>query len=216
LGIKVLFSSTSEVYGKSQVVPFKEDGDRLLGPTAVARWSYSTAKAVDEHLALAYAREGLHVSIVRYFNSYGPRLDPVGYGSVIAKFVTQALTEQPLTVHGDGKQSRSFTFVNDTVEGTILAATMPQAEGQIFNVGCDREITILELAQMIKSITGSSSPIVHISYADFFGPNFEDIPRRVPNVEKARQVLGFEAKVPLEEGLKATIAWMRQKLPSRV
>lgn len=211
-GVKVLFTSTSEVYGKGQVVPFQEDGDRVLGPTTVARWSYSTAKALDEHLALAYAREGLRVSIVRYFNSYGPRLDPVGYGSVVAKFITQALKGQPLTVHGDGQQSRSFTFVDNTVEGTILAATSPAAEGQVFNIGCDREVTILELAQMIKSAAGSSSPITHLAYGDVFGPNFEDIPRRIPSVEKARRLLGFEAKVPLEEGLPVTIAWMRRQL----
>lgn len=210
--VKVLFASTSEVYGRSQAIPFREDGERVLGPTSVARWSYSTAKALDEHLALAYAGRGLPVAIIRYFNSYGPRLDPVGYGSVVAKFITQALTRQPLSVHGDGKQSRSFTFVDDTVEGTILAATTPEAEGQVFNLGCDREVTILELARMIKAMTGSSSPIVHIAYNDFFGPNFEDIPRRVPDVEKARRVLGFEAKVPLEDGLRVTIAWMRSKL----
>ena len=211
-GVRVLFASTSEIYGKSQAVPFKEDGDRLLGPTSVARWSYSTAKAIDEHLALAYASEGLHITIVRYFNSYGPRLDPIGYGSVVAKFFTQALRGQPLTVHGDGKQSRSFTFVDDTVQGTILAATHVDAQGQVFNVGCGRETTILELAHMIKSLTGSASPITHITYSDYFGANFEDIPRRVPDVDKARRILDFEAKVPLEDGLRVTEAWMRRKL----
>lgn len=211
-GIKVLFASTSEIYGKGQAVPFREDGDRVLGPTTVHRWSYSSAKAIDEHLALAYAREGLRLAIVRYFNSYGPRLDPIGYGSVIAKFITQCLTGRPITVHEDGNQSRSFTFVDDTIEGTILAATTPEGEGQVFNVGCGREVSILELAQIVKSLTGSASPIEHIRYRDYFGPNFEDIPRRVPDVEKARRVLGFEAKVPLEEGLKVTIAWMRQRL----
>ncbi len=210
-GTKVLFASTSEIYGKGQAVPFREDGDRVLGPTTVHRWSYSSAKAIDEHLALAYSREGLRVAIVRYFNSYGPRLDPIGYGSVVAKFITQALAGQPITVHEDGKQSRSFTFVDDTIEGTILAATTPGAEGQVFNVGNGREVTVLELAQMVKTLTGSSSRIDHIRYSDFFGPNFEDIPRRVPDVEKARRVLGFEAGVPLEEGLKITIAWMRRK-----
>lgn len=211
-GIKVLLASTSEIYGKSGKVPFSEDGDRVLGPTSISRWSYSSAKAIDEHLALAYAREGLRVAIVRYFNSYGPRLDPVGYGSVMAKFIVQALTGQPLTVHGDGTQSRSFTFVNDTVRGTILAATSPAAEGEVFNIGNNREISVLELAHMVKEATGSASPIVHIDFSSFFGPNFEDIPRRVPNTDKARRVLGFEAEVPLEEGLKTTVEWMHRKL----
>ncbi|MDP2661390.1 MAG: NAD-dependent epimerase/dehydratase family protein [Dehalococcoidia bacterium] len=211
-GIKVLLASTSEIYGKSDGIPFSEDGDRVLGATSVARWSYSSAKAIDEHLAFAYAREGLRMAIVRYFNSYGPRLDPVGYGSVMAKFIMQAVTGQPLTVHSDGKQSRSFTFVEDTVEGTIRVATAPEAEGQVFNIGCNRETTVLELARMVRSATGSSSPIIHVEFSSFFGPNFEDIPRRVPNVEKARRVLGFEAGVPLEEGLQTTVAWMRQKL----
>lgn len=211
-GARVLFASTSEVYGRSKAVPFREDGERLLGSTSVARWSYSSAKAIDEHLALAYAREGLRVAIVRYFNSYGPRLDPVGYGSVVAKFITQALTGRPITVHSDGQQTRSFTFVDDTVEGTILAATMPAGEGQVFNVGNGREVKVLELAQMVKAITGSASPIEHVDYSAVFGPNFEDIPRRVPDVEKASRVLGFEAKVPLEKGLKVTIDWMRRTL----
>lgn len=213
-GIKVLLASTSEVYGKSGAVPFKEDGDRVLGPTSIARWSYSTAKALDEHLALAYAREGLHVAIVRYFNSYGPRVDPIGYGSVIAKFVRQALTGEPLTVHGDGSQSRCFTFVKDTVEGTILAATVPEAEEQVFNIGCNRESTVLELAKLVKTISGSSSPITHVDYREAFGANFEDTPRRVPDVNKARRVLGFEAQVRLEDGLRLTVDWMRTKLAS--
>lgn len=211
-GAKVLLASTSEIYGKSNCIPFTEDGDRVLGPTSVHRWSYSTAKAIDEHLALAYAREGLRMVIVRYFNSYGPRLDPAGYGSVMAKFLVQALTGQPITVHGDGSQSRSFTFVDDTVEGTILAATTPAAEGEVINIGCDGETTVLELAKLVKVETGSSSPITHVDFSSLFGPNFEDIPRRVPNTDKAKRVLGFQAGVAIEDGLKTTLAWMRQKL----
>jgi UDP-glucose 4-epimerase len=211
-GCRVLLASTSEVYGKSKAVPFAEDDDRVLGSTQVARWSYSTAKALDEHLALSYGRNGLWVTIVRYFNSYGPRLDPVGYGSVVAKFIVQALQGAPLTVHGDGKQTRSFTFIDDTVRGTILAATSPAAQGQVFNIGCNREITILELAERVKGVTGSPSPIIHVPYSDFFGSQFEDIPRRVPNVEKARRMLGFEAKTTLDEGLDITVDWMRENL----
>ncbi len=210
--IRVLLASTSEIYGKSEAIPFREDGDRLLGSTSVARWSYSTAKALDEHMALAYSREGLHVSIVRYFNSYGPRVDPIGYGSVIAKFITQALTGKPLTVHGNGSQTRCFTFVKDTVEGTIVAATTPQALGEVFNIGCKRESSLSNLASLVRAITGSSSPITNIAYSEVFGPHFEDTPRRVPDVEKTRRVLGFEARVPLEEGLRLTVDWMRSRM----
>src|SRR5207342_2371121 len=124
---RVLLASTSEIYGKATHVPWREDDDRVLGSTDVARWSYSTAKALDEHLALAHAKAGLPVSIVRYFNSYGPRLDERGYGSVVARFVRQALAGEPLTVHGDGAQTRCFTYVADTVRGTLLAARTPAA-----------------------------------------------------------------------------------------
>src|SRR5206468_1316603 len=126
-GSRVLLASTSEVYGRSDRVPFRETGDRILGPTSVHRWSYATAKALDEHLAFAYHDRGLAVSMVRYFNSYGPRIHQSGYGSVIARFAWQALNRRPLTVHGDGKQTRCFTYVSDTVDGTIRAATRSEA-----------------------------------------------------------------------------------------
>ncbi len=161
---QVLLASTSEVYGKAMHVPWREDDDRVLGSTDVARWSYSTAKALDEHLALAHAKAGLPVSIVRYFNSYGPRLDERGYGSVVAKFVGQALAGEPLTVHGDGSQTRCFTYVADTVRGTLLAARTPAAIGRVFNVGSEVETTVAELAATIVELTGSSSVIEHVSY----------------------------------------------------
>ena len=135
----MLLASTSEVYGKSPTLPWHEDDDRVLGATDVPRWSYATAKALDEHLALAHAAAGLPVTIVRYFNSYGPRLDPRGYGSVVARFLSQALAGEPLTVHGDGTQTRCFTYVADTVRGTLLAARAPVALGRVFNIGSDVE-----------------------------------------------------------------------------
>ncbi|MFQ6014046.1 MAG: GDP-mannose 4,6-dehydratase [Anaerolineae bacterium] len=207
---KVVFASTSEIYGKSQRFPFNEDDDRVLGPTQVHRWSYSTAKAIDEHLAFAYHDKGLPVVILRYFNSYGPRMDPRGYGSVVAKFISQALRGKPITVHGDGQQTRCFTFIDDTVQGTVLAATKPAAEGEVFNIGRSRETSILQLAETIQRLAGPSSEITFIPYTQAYGEYFEDTLRRVPDVSKAEEVLGFKAEVPLEEGLKKTVEWFRQ------
>jgi UDP-glucose 4-epimerase len=206
-GKRVLVVSSSEVHGKSSDVPLREDGDSLLGPTGVPRWSYALAKALDEHLALAYARKGLPVSIVRYFNSYGPRLDARGYGSVVARFINQARLGEPLTVFGDGQQSRCFTYVDDTVHGTVLAGTLPGTAGGVFNIGSDREITIGELARMIRDLVGSDSEIVYVPFRTVFGENFEETRRRVPDVRRAAEVLGFRAETSLEEGLRKTIAW---------
>ena len=207
--VKTVIASSSEVYGKSTAVPLSEDNDRILGSTIVRRWSYSDAKAIDEYFALAYAKKGLPVAVVRYFNAYGPRLDPRGYGSVIAKFVTQALRGEPLTVYDDGRQSRCFTYVADTIKGTILAATIKEAAGQIFNIGSNRETTILELTALIRQLTDAASEIVHVPYETAYGPAFEDPRRRVPDVTRAREVLGFEAQTPLEEGLRRTLEWFR-------
>ncbi|RME37821.1 MAG: NAD-dependent epimerase/dehydratase family protein, partial [Thermoflexia bacterium] len=211
-GVRTVIASSSEVYGKSTQVPLREDDDRLLGPTTVPRWSYADAKAIDEYVALAYARKGLPVAVVRYFNAYGPRLDPRGYGSVVARFFTQALRGEPLTIYGDGRQTRCFTYVADTVRGTILAGTKPEAAGQVFNIGSDREITIADLAQQILALTGSSSGVIFVPYVFAYGPDFEEARRRVPDVRRAREVLGFEAKVPLEEGLRRTLEWFRREV----
>jgi UDP-glucose 4-epimerase len=205
--VRTVIASSSEIYGKSTAVPWREDGDRLLGPTTVGRWSYSDAKAIDEYFALAYAKKGLPASVVRYFNAYGPRLDPLGYGSVIAKFVTQATRGEPLTVYDDGKQTRCFTYVADTVEGTIRTAMVREAAGQVFNIGSNRETDINELAQLILQLTGSSSEIVYVPYASVYGQHFEETRRRVPDVTRAREVLGFEALTPLEQGLRWTLEW---------
>jgi UDP-glucose 4-epimerase len=208
---KTVIASSSEIYGKSTQVPLAEDSDRLLGPTTVNRWSYSDAKAIDEYFALAYAQKGLPVSVVRYFNAYGPRLDPKGYGSVIAKFITQSLRGDPLTVYDNGEQTRCFTYVGDTVEGTIRAATLREAAGKVFNIGSSREATINELAEMILALTNSDSTITHIPYSSAYGSDFEETRRRVPDVSRAREVLGFEAQTPFEVGLRRTLAWFRQE-----
>ena len=207
---RLLVASTSEIYGKTKKMPMSEDDDRVLGSTTIARWGYSTAKAIDEHLALAHAAEGRRVSVVRYFNSYGPRLDPRGYGSVVANLMRQALNNEPLTVHGDGTQTRCFTYVTDTVECTVRAGLDDDAQGLVFNVGNDRETTILELARKILALTGSRSDISFVSYEARYGKGFEDTVRRVPDIRRARDVLNFSASVDLDEGLQRTLAWFRQ------
>ncbi len=209
--VRTVIASSSEIYGKSTVIPLQEDGDRLLGPTTVGRWSYSDAKAIDEYFALAYAKKGLPVTVVRYFNVHGPRLDPKGYGSVIAKFITQALRGEPLTVYDDGEQTRCFTYIADAVEGTIRAATVREAAGRVFNIGSDRETSVNELAQLIRQLTGSCSEIVHVPYLSAYGPHFEETRRRVPDVSRAREVLGFEARTSLEEGAQRTLEWFRDR-----
>lgn len=207
---KVVIASTSEVYGKTSKVPMSEDDDRVLGPTTVHRWSYSTAKAIDEHLAFAYAARELPMAIVRYFNSYGPRLDEKGYGSVVANFLRQALADEPITVHGDGGQSRCFTYIDDTVRGTLLAGFTHEAEGRVFNLGNTRETTIRGLAEMIRDAVGSSSEIVTTDYETYYGPGFEDTRRRVPDVTRARDILNWEPQVSLEDGLARTIEWWQK------
>jgi UDP-glucose 4-epimerase len=206
---KLLLASTSEIYGKTAKMPMSEDDDRVLGSTTVARWGYSTAKAIDEHLALAHAAHGLRVSIVRYFNSYGPRLDPRGYGSVVANMMRQALTGEPLTVHGDGTQTRCFTYIDDTVEGTLRAALETRAEGRVFNIGNDHETTINDLAAMIIDVSGSRSSVRHVSYEERYGKGFEDTKRRIPDVRRAEELLGFCAKIELRDGLERTMRWWR-------
>lgn len=208
---KVVVTSTSEVYGKTAKVPMCEDDDRVLGPTTVHRWSYSTAKAIDEHLAFAYSARGLPVVIVRYFNSYGPRLDEKGYGSVVANFLRQALAGQPLTVHGDGSQTRCFTYIDDTVRGTLLAGVTPEVHGKVVNLGSTRETSIRELAETIRDFVGSSSVVQPTSYEAYYGPGFEDTRRRVPDITRARELLGWEPEVPLEDGLARTIEWWQKR-----
>jgi UDP-glucose 4-epimerase len=206
---KVLVASTSEVYGKTSQVPMREDDDRVLGPTTVHRWSYSTAKAIDEHLAFAYSAQSLPVVIVRYFNAYGPRLDERGYGSVVANFLRQALAGQPLSVHGNGSQTRCFTYIDDTVRGTLRAGFTPEAEGRVINLGSTRETSIAELATMIRDTVGSSSPLAPTSYESYYGPGFEDTRRRVPDITRARDLLEWEPTTSLEDGLARTIEWWK-------
>jgi UDP-glucose 4-epimerase len=207
---RVVFASTSEVYGKSRDTPFREDGDRLLGSTEIDRWCYSTSKAVGEHFCFAYGKLGLPVVIVRFFNAYGPRLDRIDVGRVITIFMGQLLRGEDLTVIGDGKQTRAFTYVDDAVLALVRAGTLPEAVGRIFNIGSDRETTILELAEtMIRAHPGTGSRVKLVRQEDVYGDSYEDIPRRFPDITRMRTILGVEPKVPLEEGLRRTIDWFR-------
>src|SRR5205809_4748021 len=186
----VLIASTSEVYGKSTDVPFREDADLVLGPTVKHRWAYACSKMIDEFLALAYWKERkLPVIIVRLFNTVGPR-QTGQYGMVIPSFVRQALAGQPITVFGDGSQSRSFTYVGDVVRAMVALINEPRAIGQVFNICHGQEISIHDLAVRIKAMTGSASPIVKIPYDQAYEAGFEDMPRRVPDISKIRALVG--------------------------
>lgn len=212
-GKRTVVASSSEVYGKNPNLPWAEEDDCLLGPTTVRRWSYALSKAIDEHYALAYASKGFPISVVRYFNSYGPRLDPKGYGSVIAKFISQARLGQPMTVFDNGEQTRCFTYVDDTVRGTILAGTVPEAIGKVFNIGANRETRIVDLACLIRDLVGSASEIIKVPYSDVFGTDFEETRRRVPDIRRAAETIGFRAETSLEEGLAKTLDWFRRTWP---
>jgi UDP-glucose 4-epimerase len=209
--VPTLIASSSEIYGKSVAVPLSEDDDRVLGSTSVGRWSYSDSKALDEYIAFAYAHKGLPVTAVRYFNVYGSRLDPRGYGSVIAKFITQARDGGPLTIYGDGQQTRCYTYITDAIEGTVRAANTPAAVGLAFNIGANREISVIELSEMIRARVNPRATVEFASYKQIYSVPFEETNRRVPDVERAAQLLDFRAKVPFEQGLERTIAWFEER-----
>ena len=207
----VVIASTSEVYGKSADVPFREDADLVLGPTSRHRWAYACSKMLDEFLALAYWKERkLPAIVVRLFNTVGPR-QTGQYGMVLPTFVRQALAGQPITVFGDGTQSRSFTYVGDVVRGLIGLVTEPRAVGQVFNIGNVQEITIGELAERVKAATGSSSPIVRIPYEQAYEAGFEDMPRRVPDLSKIRELIGYEPRLGLDEIIASVVEDFRQR-----
>jgi UDP-glucose 4-epimerase len=205
----VVVASTSEVYGKSDAVPFREDGDIALGPTVKHRWAYACSKALDEFLALAYWKEKrLPVIIVRFFNTVGPR-QTGRYGMVVPNFVRQALAGEAITVFGDGTQSRCFTFVGDVVGALMAIVTREQAYGNVYNIGNTEEVTILGLAERVKALTQSASPIVTIPYDQAYESGFEDMPRRVPDLAKIRALIGYEPRVSLDEILRLVIEYQR-------
>jgi UDP-glucose 4-epimerase len=207
----VVIASTSEVYGKSADVPFREDADLVLGPSHKHRWAYACSKLIDEFLALAYWKERkLPVIIVRLFNTVGPR-QTGQYGMVIPNFVRQALAGQPITVFGDGLQSRSFTYVGDVVRAVVALIDEPRAVGQVFNIGNGFEITIGDLAERIRTMTGSRSDIVKIPYDQAYEAGFEDMPRRVPDISKIKTLVGYAPTVELDEILTRVIEHFRQQ-----
>ncbi|MFZ2492492.1 MAG: GDP-mannose 4,6-dehydratase [Thermoanaerobaculia bacterium] len=202
---KVLIASTSEVYGLSEDVPFREDGALVLGATTKSRWSYACSKALDEFLALAYYRERkLPVVVVRLFNTVGPR-QTGQYGMVVPNLVKQALAGRPLTVYGDGNQSRCFGYVADVVKALIALMDRPEAVGEVFNIGSTEEVSILELARRTRALAGSDSEIVLVPYEQAYDEGFEDMPRRIPDVSKLRRVIGFSPSTTLDEILRSVI-----------
>jgi UDP-glucose 4-epimerase len=207
---KVLMASTSEIYGKNDKIPFKEEDDRLLGSTHISRWSYSSAKAIDEFFALAYYREKkLPVVIVRCFNTVGPR-QTGQYGMVIPKFVRNALLNHPITIFGDGKQTRCFCDVDDVTDGMIKLMNNKKAIGEIFNIGNDISISIEELAHKIKKLTNSKSKIEYVAYADAYEEGFEDMRHRKPDLSKVIEFIDYKPKYNLEQILKRTIDYFEE------
>ena len=209
---KVLIASTSEVYGKNTNGPLREDTDRVLGSPLKTRWSYSTSKAVDEILAHVYWKEkGVPTVIVRLFNTVGPRQSGA-YGMVIPRFVSRALAGQPLQVHGDGKQSRCFLHVSDVADTLLKLIEQPGAVGQVFNLGSQEEVTIEELAQRVIRVTRSASTVQYLPYEEAYEEGYEDMPRRVPDTTKIRQLIGFKPTMNLDQIIRSVVASTQQPI----
>jgi UDP-glucose 4-epimerase len=207
----VVIASTSEVYGKSEQVPFREDSDLVMGPTTKHRWAYACSKAIDEFLALAYWKERkLPVIIVRFFNTVGPR-QTGQYGMVIPNFVRQALAGEPITVFGDGTQSRSFTHVADVVGALMKLVAEPKSVGQVVNIGNTEEVTIQRLAERVRELTASTSSIKLVPYDEAYESGFEDMPRRVPDLSKAEKMIGYQPRHTLDDILTQVIDYFRRK-----
>ena len=209
---KFVFTSTSDVYGRNPAVPFSETSESVLGPSTVARWAYAASKLFDEHLAMGFNESrGIPVTILRIFGSYGPRQHLSWWGGPQSVFIDQILNGEAIPIHGDGLQTRSFTFVADTVGGILAALESNAANNQIINIGSTHEISIVELANLIHGLSGSKDPLrlEFVPYNKISGKDYEDVRRRIPDVSKAEQLLGFKAIVSLEEGLRRTIEWQK-------
>jgi len=215
-GKRVVLASSSEVYGKSTKLPFKEDADVVLGPPNRGRWGYACSKMLDEFLGFAYAAEQeLPVTIVRFFNTVGPRQSG-RYGMVLPSFLRQALLGLPLTIFGSGKQKRCFGYVGDVVEALMRIADSSNTIGEVINLGTDEEISILELAKLCKKITDSRSEMIHVSHEEVFGPRFDDVARRVPSLEKLERLIGFRPSTPIEVIVRNVAADIAGKLDGAV
>jgi len=212
-GCRVVFGSTSEVYGRNPKVPFKENDDRVLGSTSIDRWCYSTSKAVGEHFCFAYQKNGLPMTIVRYFNVYGPRLDAIDLGRVVSIFMGQVLRGKDVTVVGDGSQTRCFTYVSDAIEATVQAGLKTEAIGGVFNIGTDDETSLLDFARILIEEAGSPSQIRFVTQESVYGNSYEDVPRRVPDNTRMKEILGAVPQLDLREGLRRTIQWFRNANP---
>jgi UDP-glucose 4-epimerase len=209
-GCKVMLASTSEVYGKGYKVPFNEEDDCVMGPTSHSRWSYATTKAIDEFLGLAYYHQfGLPVVVMRFFNTVGPR-QTGRYGMVLPRFVRQAMQGEPITIYGDGEQSRCFADVADIIEATVKLAQHPQAVGQVYNIGSTEEVTIRQLAEKVLAATGSQSEIVYVPYEEAYAPGFEDMRRRVPDLTKVHDLIGYAPQYTLDDTLSRVISYERE------
>lgn len=208
---RIVIASTSDIYGKNPKLPFNEESDSVIGPTNIPRWSYAVSKLFDEHMAMAYQSSyGVPVTILRFFGSYGPRQHLSWWGGPQAVFISAVLQNQPIDIHGDGKQTRSFTYISDLVDGIVRATEYDGEAAAIFNLGNTHEVTILELAQVIHELCGDGrEPNLKMVPYNTFATKYEDVLRRVPDITKARTILGFEPKVDLREGLATTIAWQR-------
>ncbi|NJD58973.1 MAG: nucleoside-diphosphate sugar epimerase [Anaerolineales bacterium] len=208
---KVMLASTSEVYGKGYKVPFNEEDDCVMGPTSHSRWSYATSKAIDEFLGLAYFHQfGLPVVVMRFFNTVGPR-QTGRYGMVLPRFVRQALAGDPITIYGDGEQSRCFADVADIIGAVVKLADQPSAIGQVFNIGSTEEVTIRQLAERVINATGSSSEIAYVPYEEAYAPGFEDMRRRVPDLSKIHGLIGYEPQFTLDDILRRVILYEREQ-----
>ena len=208
---KVFIASSSEVYGKGNNIPFKENNDLVLGPTYKGRWSYACSKAIDEFLAIAYYKEKkLPIVIARLFNTVGPR-QTGAYGMVIPTFVKQATLDHPITVYGDGKQSRCFAYVKDVVSGIVKLSQHPDAVGDLFNIGSTEEITIEELAKLVKKLAKSNSEIVYVPYDSAYEEGFEDMRKRVPDISKIQKLTGYKPTINIEGIIKIVIEYYRNK-----
>lgn len=209
---RILVASTSEVYGKGSKIPFSEEDDVLLGPTSKSRWAYAASKMIDEFLALAYQEEyGLEVVPFRLFNTVGPR-QTGKYGMVVPRFMRQALRNEPITVYGDGSQRRCFCDVRDVVRAVLGLSLHPKAPGRVYNIGSTEEVTIHKLAERVKTITGSNSPIVNVSYEEAYAPGFEDMQRRVPDTTRIHNLLRWQPHYPLGEILQAIMSYESTQL----
>ncbi|HEX4989069.1 MAG TPA: NAD-dependent epimerase/dehydratase family protein [Candidatus Binatia bacterium] len=214
-GSRVVFGSTSEVYGRNPKIPYKEYDDRVLGSTSIDRWCYSTSKAVGEHFCFAYHKKGLPVTIVRYFNIYGPRLDAIDLGRVVTIFMGQVLRGEDVTVVGDGSQTRCFTYVSDAIRATVQAGLKGEAIGGIFNIGTDEEISILDFAKAMIEVARSPSRIRFVTQQSVYGNSYEDIQRRVPDNTRMKEILGVVPEISVREGLRRTIEWFREAYPQQ-